>query len=390
MNPWKSLAGLPRDVWVLFAVTLVNRAGTMVLPFLALYVSKELGHGNAVAGWVLTACGLSGFVIAPIAGRLADRLGATKVLNASLFLSAGILLLFPFARSLPALFAVVIAWSLVAETMRPASLATAADAAPPELRKQSFAVSRLAVNLGMSIGPVIGGFLAERSYALLFVANATSSLLAGMLLLLMPLELRWAAKRTAGAAPPAALPWWSGDRRLVAVLLASLPVGLVFFQILAAMPLYLERDLAMSESTIGLVFAVNTVLIVLFEVPLNDAMAGWSHRASLVTGTLFTAAGFGALAFAVGPVSAALTVAVWTVGEMILFPSQSAYISELAPPEHRGRYMGLYTMTFAFAFSAAPWVGTRLLDSVGGPALWVCTFAIGLLSAALYARVART
>lgn len=393
MNPWRSLAGLPRDVWVLFTVTLVNRSGTMVMPFLALYVSRELALGNGLAGWMLTTIGLCGLVVAPLSGRLVDRFGAVRVLNASLFGAGAVLLGFPFARSVPALFAAVAAWAVMNEMMRPASLAVAADAAPPELRKQSFAVSRLAVNLGMSIGPVIGGFLAERSYALLFIVNAATSLAAGMLLLALPLELRWAAKRDASAAPgetAPALPWWSGDARLVAMLVASVPVGIVFFQVLGAMPLYLERDLKLTESTIGLVFAVNTVLIVLFEVPLNDAMAGWSHRASLVTGAAFTALGFGALAFAIGPWSAALTVAVWTIGEMILFPSQAAYVSELAPPEHRGRYMGLYTMTFAVAFSAAPWLGTRLLDSIGGPALWVCTFAFGLLSAALYARVART
>lgn len=389
MNPWKSLRGLPRDVWVLFTVTLVNRAGTMVLPFLALYIAGEngLGFGATVAGGVLTAYGAVALVMGPIAGRLADRFGAVTVMKVSLIASGLVLLAFPFARTLPALVGVTLAWAAVAELLRPASLAIAADAAPPEQRRQAFAVNRLAVNLGMSIGPVAGGFLAEHSYALLFVADAASCLLAAMLLFVLPLELKWATPHAPATAEAPAASWWPGDARLLWVLAACIPVALVFFQIMAAMPLYLKQDLLLSESTLGFVFAVNTVLIVLTEVPLNAAMARWSHRASLSLGAALMAIGFGALAVVTGPVSAAGTVVIWTAGEMILFPSLSAYISDLAPSNQRGSYMGLYAMTFSLAFMIGPWVGTRLLEQLGGPALWIVALGVGLCSAFLFSRV---
>ena len=322
MNPWKSLRGLPRDVWVLFTVTLVNRAGTMVLPFLALYIAEEngLGFGRTVAGGVLTAYGAIALVMGPVAGRLADRFGAVAVMKISLIGSGIVLLAFPFARTLPALVLVTVLWGAVAELLRPASLAIAADAAPPEQRRQAFAVNRLAVNLGMSVGPVAGGFLAEHSYALLFVADAATGLLAALLLFLLPLELKWASPHVRAEPGAAAASWWVGDRRLLFVLAACIPVALVFFQLMAALPLYLKQDLHMGESTLGFVFGVNTVLIVLTEVPLNAAMARWSHRASLSLGAALTAIGFGALAIVTGPISAAGTVVIWTVGEMVLFP----------------------------------------------------------------------
>lgn len=391
LNPWNSLRGLPRDVWVLFVVSLVNRAGTMVMPFLALYIAEKngLGFGASVAGAVITGYGIVALVMGPIAGRLADRFGPVNVMKVSLIGSAAALTLFPFAHTVPALVGVTTLWAAFAELLRPAALAVAADAAPPEQRRASFAVSRLAVNLGMSVGPVAGGFLAEISYSFLFYVDAATSLAAAMLLFALPLELKWGAKRETPAETAIATPGrtWITDTRLLWVLAASLPVALVFFQLIAALPLYMKRDLRMGESVVGMVFAVNTILIVLTEVPLNAAMSRWSHRKSLATGAIFTALGYGALVFAIGPVSTAMTVILWTIGEMILFPSLSAYISDLSPAEQRGRYMGLYSMNFSLAFAIGPWAGARLLDSIGGPPLWILCCGVGLLSAVMFLRV---
>lgn len=388
MNPWKSLRGLPRDVWVLFVVTLVNRAGTMVLPFLALYIAEEngLGFGRSIAGGVMTAYGAMALVMGPVAGRLADRFGAVRVMKTSLIASGIVLLAFPFARSLPALVIVTLLWAAVAELLRPASLAIAADAAPPEQRRQAFAVNRLAVNLGMSVGPVAGGFLAEHSYSLLFVVDAMTGLLAALLLFVLPLELKWASPHAPATDGAPAASWWVADRRLLWVLAACVPVGLVFFQLVAALPLYLKQDLHLGESMVGFVFGVNTVIIVFTEVPLNAAMSRWSHRASLSLGAALMALGFGALAVVTGLLGAAGTVVIWTFGEMILFPSLSAYVSELAPANQRGAYMGLYAMTFSLAFMIGPWIGTRLLDQLG-PMVWLVALAVGLLSAVMFARV---
>lgn len=390
LNPWAGLAGLPRDVWVLFGVTLVNRAGTMVMPFLALYVAEArgLGLGRESAGVVLAAYGAVALAMGPIAGRLADRVGAVRVMRASLLGSGLVLLTLPHARTLGALVAVTLAWAATAELLRPAAMAIVGDAVPPERRRSAFAVNRLAVNLGMSVGPVAGGFLAERSYALLFYVDGGTSIAAGCLLCVLPLRLAWAVPKGADVSRgPVSERRRVRDRRLLWVLAAILPVGLVFFQLSSTLPLYLKQDLGLRESTIGLVLCTNTILIVLVEVPLTTRTSTWSPRVSLSSGSALVAVGFGALAFVVGPATAVASVVVWTVGEMVLFPAMSAYVTELAPDAQRGRYMGLYAMTFAFAFAIGPWAGTLLLDGYGGPVLWGTCLVVGMLSAAMFWRI---
>ena len=186
MNPWRGLESLPREVWLLCLATLVNRAGTMVLPFLTLYltVSRELSPGTA--GLALTVYGVSAIIIAPIAGRLSDRFGGLTIMKLSLVLSGSILFLFPFVKSITGIFILCGVWSMAGEAFRPPSMATIGEWGGPERRKAAFALNRLAINLGMSIGPVVGGFLAMRSFNLLFYVDGTTSLLAGLLLVLLP------------------------------------------------------------------------------------------------------------------------------------------------------------------------------------------------------------
>jgi MFS family permease len=151
------------------------------------------------------------------------------------------------------------------------------------------------------------------------------------------------------------------------------------------MPVFLVRELHLSEAYYGLMFTMNTVLIVLVEVPLNAAMARWSHRRAL--GAFLFGAGFGSMALAQGPLGVAATVVVWTFGEMILLPGMSAYVAELAPAAQRGMYMGLYGMAFSMAFVVGPWAGVTLLEQLGGQVVWSITFVVGLLATLMMGRV---
>jgi len=155
----------------------------------------------------------------------------------------------------------------------------------------------------------------------------------------------------------------------------------VFFQIDATLPLYLVDDLSLPVSFFGLLFTLNTMLIILIEVPLNLATAHWPHRRALVLGALLFAVGFGALAFATGPLSVAATVVIWTFGEMILFPVAASYVSELAPPSRRGEYMGAYWMAFALAMMIGPLAGTLFMARYGATALWLIVLVVGLFAA---------
>ena len=386
MNPWRGLSGLPRALWVLAAATLVNRSGTMFLPFLILYLTKDMGVTPSAAGGVFALFGLGALVAGPFAGRFADRFGPVRMMRLSLAASGLLLCIVPLARTLPAIATLTLLVALAGEAFRPASLSVISHLAAPEQRKPAFALQRLAVNLGMSVGPAVGGFLAAVSWPALFLADGVTSLLAAATLLLwFPRDVSFPSARPPGAAPSRR----EGlrDPVLVYFLLALLPVAIVFFQHESSMSVYVVRDLGFAVWIFGLLHTVNTLLIVFLEVPLNLAMAHWPHRRALALGATLVAAGFGALAFARTLPAVVLTIVVWTFGEMVLLPAMSSWVADVSPPESRGVYMGLYTMAFNVAIVVGPPLGTTLLERGGGRVLWLTMLALGLLSAALFARV---
>lgn len=402
-NPWSRLRGLPREAWLLSAAILINRAGTMVLPFLVLYLTRSLSLSPRRAALVMAAYGIGAVLTAPLAGRLADRVGPRRIVTVSLFLSGLLLLAYPLLRSFASILWMTLLWSVASEGLRPASLAWMSDLVPPEKRRAAFALSRLAVNLGMSLGPAAAGFIVQVSFTAIFVLDAATSLVAGALLMLAtgkslagaaraasveeaeagsPTEARRAAATPSGenAVPdrPASL-----DPRYLFFILAILPVEIVFFQHNSMLPLFLVRELGLRESSYGLLFTINTLLVTLVEVPLVAALSDWSYRTTLSLGALLIGAGFGALFLAQGFGSVAAMVVVWTFGEMIFVPGSAAYAAEAAPPGRRGEYIGLYSMSFSGAFALAPWLGAQVMEGFGPREMWVAALLAGLLSAAL-------
>lgn len=383
LNPWSDLAGLPRDSWLLALATLVNRAGTMVIPFLALHFTRNLGFSAGQAGMALAVYGVISLLTSPFAGRLSDRVGSQRILTLSLFLGGLGFWALPLLRTLPQVLVGMVVLSAVSEAMRPATLALVSDLAPPELRRQAFALNRLAINLGMSVGPALGGFLAARSFETLFWVDGATSIAASLVLLFFPLRIN--SVESHAAAPPSL--GAVADRRLRYVILCLLPVILVFFQHEGAMPVWMVEDLGMPTQNFGLLFTINTLLIVFLEVRLNGLTAHWSPARALSVGSALCTVGFGALAFLTSYWGVVATVVVWTFGEMILFPSTAAYVSELAPPTRRGEYMGFYSMTFGIGFTLGPWAGLSLLEAAGARTLWLACFAVGTVSTLLLARL---
>jgi MFS family permease len=385
VNPWRGLSDLPRALWVLAGATFVNRAGTMFLPFLILYLTKALGASPSAAGGVFALFGVGALAAGPVVGRFADRFGPVRMMLVSLVLSGLLLLFVPLARTLPSMAVVTLVVAVVNEAFRPASLSVITHLAAPDQRRAAFALQRLASNLGMSIGPALGGFLAAVSWpALFYVDGATSLLAAATLALFFPKDVAF----------PAAAPAGGPSRReglrdpaLVYFLVALVPVGIVFFQHASSLPVFLVVGLGFPVWTFGLLHTVNTVLIVFLEVPLNLATAHWPHRRALALGSVLVAAGFGALAFARSMPVVVLTIVVWTFGEMMLLPGMASWVADAAPPESRGVYMGLYGMAFSFAIVVGPPLGTALYEHGGGTLLWLSMLALGLLSALLFARV---
>ena len=389
-NPYSSLRGLPREAWILCGAVLVNRMGTMVIPFLILYLTRELGVSPSRAALAMAVYGIGAVATAPLAGRLADRIGPRRIVTVSLVCAGLLLLPYPWLRSYWAIVGLTFAWSVAGEALRPASLSWISGVVPPSQRRAAFALNRLAVNLGMSIGPAVAGFIVAHSFAAIFILDALTSIAAGGILLFATREALPARHSPGPEAPPAASPPARRalrDPAFLYFLLGCLPVQIVFFQHASTLPLYLVRDLGLTESIYGMMFTINTAIIILLEVPLNGATSGWPHRRTLALGALLTGLGFGGVGLAGSATGVALMVVVWTFGEMILLPGSAAFAADAAPPERRGEYLGIYSMSFSSAFAVAPWLGARTMELWSPRALWAGAALCGALSALLLSRV---
>jgi len=406
VNPWRGLAGLPRASWILAVATLVNRAGVMVRPFLVIYLTTQIGLTAEDAGWYLFAYGATTLVAAPLSGRLTDRYGARNVMRTCLLLSACALLIYPLAHTRLWLMVATTTFALFNEMPRPALMALVTEVVPPEKHKSAIVLSRLAINLGMAIGPALAGFLvAPRGEAkiatggqflALFLIDASSNFAAAAILWLTRLP-RGAAHAT--DAPGAAHAEGRGraliaDPRLRLLFAATALNAIVFWQHDSTLALYIKDYLHLTLDVFGHVFkaeeiygfsiTLNTLLIVLVEVELNFATHHWPQRRNLVIGALLVSFGFGGMAFAHGVGAIAVNVVLLTFGEMFLMPAITTYVLAIAPPRRRGSYMGVLTLSFGAGFSIGPWLGTRLLHHFGPPTLWTTVLCIGLVSAFCY------
>lgn len=363
----------------------------MVLPFFVLYLTGGPELGAELAGTMLAIYGVAALVAMPVAGKLCDVAGAQRVLTVSLFGSAAALVAYPLVRGAPALAVATAVLGMLAEAFRPASLTLIAELAPADRQKQAFALQRLAGNVGMSLGPALGGLLSTRWLEGIFYLDGLTSAIAAALLVWSPWALpprRFAEVSGAvDARQPLRGPSATADRPFLWFLAALLLAGTVLFQTAGAMPLHIVRDLGLSKLTFGLLFTVNTVVLIVLEVPLTNAMAAWPAARSLALAAALLGLGFGAMALVTGASWVAATVIVWTLGEMVLFPCGAAFAAERSTPGRAGEYMGLYAMALGVAFAVGPWGGVLVLERFGGPALWAATLVVGLVAAAMFAAL---
>ena len=367
----------------MFATNLVNRAGMMVLPFLVVYLTRELRFTPSQAGLAFGVYGSGAIVAGPLSGWLSDKIGALPIMRASLLLSGVMVLLYPLAHTVAAVYGATFVWAAAGELFRPASLAAITHVVTAEQRKPAYALNRLAINLGMSIGPALGGFLATVSFRSMFIVDGGTTILAALVLMFTG----W-AQPTGGTYHQTHK--HHGDSRailsnnkLLIFLFAEFLVAVVFYQHESTLSLFMVNYLSYSPAFYGALFTINTLLIVALEVPLNQATAHWPAAWSLLAGCLLFALGFGGLAVVTSATGILVTVVLWTFGEMMLFPAMAAYLGDIAPPARRGAYMGAYSMSLSLALTFGPWVGTQILAVLGPTTLWLVMFAFGALAAAL-------
>jgi MFS family permease len=374
-----AFSGLPGDLWLLALIALVNRAGSMVLPFITLYLTLERGFSVPQAGQVLALYGLGAVAGSYLGGWLTDRIGPTRCQQWSLVASGAGFLAFSALRDPGTILVAVFLLSVVVEAFRPAVMAGFAQRAPKSMQVRAFALLRLAANLGIGIGPAVGGWLALHDYAYLFYVDAATCWLAALLLVLTLKKLSPAAKPREEERRAGSSPWADGP--FLAFLLLVVLLATVFFQVVSTLPLYWREVHGFREDGIGLLLAFNALIIVLFEMVLSH----WAEKRDRMflfgLGAFLVCLGFGLMPFFSNVTYIVFTVVVWTTGEMLALPLMNAVVADRAGPAHRGRYMGVITMSFSIAFMLAPLVGTFVFDRFGPDALW---FGVGLLGLPLW------
>ena len=379
-----SFRGLPPQVWLVSLTVLINRSGTMVLPFLALYATAELGLSVSAAGRLLAVYGIGAILGNWLGGWLTGKYGPLVVQFGSLALAAGGFLLLSCARNGADAAYCLFLLSLVGEANRPAAATATTLLAPPEAHSRAFALNRLAVNLGMSIGPVLGGFLAEIDFKWLFYVDAASCLLAAVFLArtlgLRPLPEHDTDESTSPAGSNS--PW--RDSQFLAVMFLLLVMGIVFFQLLGTYVLYLEEHFQFSKPLIGAMLAINTVIIVLVEMLVIHHTEKHSRLRLAACGCVLLGLGFGLLPFGRGIAYCAALIVVWTAGEILESAPSLAYVASRSTRANRSAYLAVYAMTMSAALVLAPLLGMTLYElNPNGP--WYACLATSLtVAAALY------
>lgn len=371
----KSYAGLPRKVWYLALILLINRSGTMVVPFLTVYLTAERGYSPATAAWVMVAFGLGGVVGNYVGGRLNDLFGSWHIQLFSLFSSGLVFIWLGQVESFSMFCVVIFILSVTADSFRPANRAAVAFYTPRGQLTKAFGLVRMAVNLGFSAGPLLGGLIiANLSYDALFWADGLTCIASGVaFVFLLPADgtarpIREEKEATAVAGRPlvTSLP---GHRQawLLTVCGANVLVAMCFFQLFSTVPVYLE-SVAYTTTQIGLIFTFSGLLIVAFEMPILYLT---QHRFSplrvLSLGSALIAVSYFLLPVSIGLGMAAILffTMVLTLGEMLYMPFGNTFVTEYAPPARRGEYLGLLSASYSLSFVLSPVVGLNLGEHLG-------------------------
>lgn len=367
--------GLPGAFWVLWGGSLVNRLGAMVNPFLSLYLTGSRGVSIGTTGIVLGVVGIGSVISQPLGGVLADRFGRRAALTGGMLANGATLLALGSARSLSEIVLCGFVLGITIDLFRPAAQALVADAVPAADRTRAFSLLLWAVNLGFSMAMMLGGYLASHGYHLLFWSDAAGCGCFGVLVWLAVPETRPDAREHAGGGYLTAL----RDRAMLAFAGIIVVYAVVFQQAFATLPLAM-RGVHLSSGSYGMVMAVNGIVVVSMQPLIGHRLSAFDKSRVLATGFAVAACG-NAVASAVSTTAGyAVAIAVWAMGEILVFAVTAAVVADLAPAQLRGRYNGLIGMAWGTGFLIAPIVGTRLL--VVGPAtLWLTCAALCVLAA---------
>jgi predicted MFS family arabinose efflux permease len=365
-----SFRGLSKEVWWLALVTLINRAGTMVIPFLSLYLTKSLGFSLGQVGWILTSFGLGSVAGAWLGGKLTDKIGYYKVMVWSLLVSGVLFIGLQFFTGFWQICGGIFLVMTAADAFRPAVFVALSAHSAPQNKTRSVTLIRLAINLGFSAGPAIGGIIITTlGYGGLFWVDGLTCLIAGWLLLrlLHPKKAK-AIDEITVENPRSAY----SDAMYWVFIFCMMLFGFIFIQYFSTVPLFYKDVHQLSEIQIGVLMGLNGLLIAVFEMPIVSYLEtkGWAKITNIITGCALTGLSFLLLNLTNWSGILVVGVVLMTVGEMIAFPFSNAFAMQRARNGNAGEYMALYSISFSVAHIFGHNSGMQLIEQFGFGITW--------------------
>jgi predicted MFS family arabinose efflux permease len=377
-----SFKGLSKESWMLALVMLINRSGSMVLPFLGVYMTNHLHFSIENTGIVLSFFGIGSVIGSWLGGFITDKIGEYKVQSLSLLLSVPLFCLIPVFKTEAGVAAIILLQSIVSDAFRPANSVAITKYAKPENITRAFSLNRMAVNLGFSIGPALGGILSAISYEFLFLSNALTALLAGIMYIVFFKKrnrlARIKAKKIKEVIEIKKENSPYRDRKFLIYCFFCMLFSICFFQLFSTLTIFYKDTAHLSQQNIGYILGYSGFLVVLLEMGLVQvAEKYFSLATTMLLGTFICGLSYAMLGFDHHILTLVVSMSLLCVGEIWALPFMSTITALRAGKNNKGAYMGLNGISFSIAFIITPYVGTLIADKFGFSLLWIGT---GILS----------
>lgn len=378
-----SFRGLSKEVWWLAFITLINRAGTMVIPFLSLYLTTDLKFTLDDVAWIMSAFGMGSIVGSWLGGKLTDKIGYYKVMVFSLLVSGFMFIALQWLTTFAAICMGIFILMSVADMFRPAMFVALNAYSKPQNKTRSITLIRLAINLGFSAGPAIGGLIiTTMSYGGLFWLDGFTCIIASIVLLnvLHPKKSKTLDVEV-NPHPKSAY----SDKAFLIFLAAMTIFGIVFLQFLSTIPYFYKEGVGLSEFEIGLLMAMNGFLIFVFEMPLIKWMesTSMSKVGLMILGLLLTAVSYLFLIQVSWIGFVIIGMVVITFGEMIVFPFSNSFSLDRAKRGLKGEYMALYSIAFSISHVFGHNLGFHVIERFGFDNTWLLMVILGMVGVVL-------
>ncbi len=373
-----SFKGLSKESWMLALVMLINRSGSMVLPFLGVYMTAHLKFSLENTGIVLSFFGIGSVIGSWLGGYITDKVGEYKVQYISLLLSAPLFCLIPIFKTEAGVAMIILLQSIVSDAFRPANSVAITKYAKPENITRAFSLNRMAVNLGFSIGPALGGILSAISYNILFYSNAIGVFLAGLLYIWFFSKRNKLAKIEAKKVKEAIeikkenSPYRDGKFLIYCVF--CMLFSICFFQLFSTLSIFYKDTVHLSQQNIGFILGYSGFLVVLLEMGLVQiAEKYFSLAITMLLGTFICGLSYAMLAFDYSMITLLVGMTFFCVGEIWTLPFMSTITALRLGKNNKGAYMGLNGISFSIAFIVTPYLGTLIAQKFGFDILWIGT-----------------